>query len=553
MASLDPLTGPLGLERAAHLLRRTTMGVTRAEIDTFAAMTATQAVNALLAPSGFAMPPDPLDPANGKTWVYGNDSSKNSTTGGSGDYLRHTYLTGWWLDEAFHNNNAPHIAQKLTFYYHTIFVVDHHAKRSENQFSQMHLFRQYINGSIKTLARKIIMDNSMIEYLDSSSSTKWYPNENFPREVLELFTIGKGEQIGPGDYTTYTEYDIQEAARLFTGIKQRNVWDDPNNKDPDTGIPRGYLHAGHHDTTNKTFSSAFNNTTITGGSNDAGIYAEFDAFINMVFSQIATAKNYVRKLYRLLVHSEITTEVENDIISPLATILYNNNYELLKIVEPLLKSKHFYDADDSNSNDEFIGAKILSPMEWFIKTMRFFKIDRPDEATNRYKHYHEFYRDTVLRFVLLEANMDLWSPPSVAGYKAYHQAPSFSKSWISANTLPFRYKFLDMLYTGQKLLTWGSIHVTFNPMNFVDDPSNVSDPRNAVTLVKEITDYAFPKPLDTTRFNYFLNDLLLDNLTQTNWSMEWDNYILTGNDNAVRPQIEKLIRGIVQSPEFQLG
>ena len=553
MASLDPLTGPLGLERAAHLLRRTTMGATRAEIDSFSTLTATQAVTALLAPSGFAMPPDPLDPANGKTWVYGNDGSKNSTSGGSGDYLRHTYLTGWWLDEAFHNNNAPHLAQKLTFFYHTIFVVDHHAKRSENQFSQMHLFRRYANGSIKTLARKIIMDNSMIEYLDLTSSTLWYPNENFPREVLELFTIGKGAQVGPGDYTNYTEHDIQQAAKLFTGIKQRNVWDNASNKDPDTGIPRGYLFTSHHDPGSKTFSYAFNNTTISGGSSEAAIYGEFDAFINMVFNQIATAQNYVRKLYRFFVHTEITQEAETDIIQPLATILFNNNYNILTVVEPLLKSKHFYDADDANSSDEFIGAKILAPMEWFIKLMRFFQIGRPDEASNRYKHYHDFYRDTVLRFVLLEANMDLWSPPSVAGYNAYHQAPSYSKSWISANTLPFRYKFLDMLYSGQKLLTWGSIHISFDPMTFVDNAANISDPRNASTLVSEIVDYAFPKPLATARFNYFLNDLLLDNLTQTNWSMEWDNYMFTGNDSAVRPQIEKLIRGIVQSPEFQLG
>jgi len=553
MPSLAPHTGTLGKRLAAHLLRRVTFGPNRAEIDSYANMTADQAVNALTNSTGFIAPPDPLDPSNGRTWVWGNDNSKNSSSSGSGDYLRHTYLSGWYLDEAF-DNKPPHIAQKMVFFLHTIFAVDHHAKRSENQYHQMALFRKYANGSVKTIARKIIMDNSMIEFLDSNSNTKYAPNENFSREILELFTILKGPQIGPGNYTNYTEYDVQQAAKIFTGIKQENRWDSTANRDPDTGLARGKIYTPHHETGNKTFSAAFSNKVIPGRSTEAGIHQEFDEFIDMVFGEIATARSYVRRIYRFFVHYNITNDIENDIITPLANDLMANNYNLMTVIRKLLKSKHFYDDDNSNSSDQIVGGIISSPVEFFVKVMRLFHVNPPSESVDAYKHYHDFYRDTILRYILVNMDMDLWSPPSVAGYNAYHQAPSYSKAWISANTLPFRYKFIDMLYSGSKLLTWGSIHITFDVMNFVTstNPVNISDPRTPASLVQEIVGYAFPEGLPSNRFDYFKNDMLLGNYSELEWADEWDDYVLTGDDTVVKGQIEKLIRSIIQSPEFQI-
>lgn len=555
MPSLAPHTGTLGKRLAAHLLRRVTFGPTRAEIDQFANMTVTQAVDAISGAAGFAPPPDPIAPNKSGTWVWGNDASKNSSAGNNpGDYLTHTYLSGWYIDEAF-ENKPPHIVQKMVFFLHTIFATDHHSKKSVNQYHQMALFRHYANGSVKNVARKIIMDNQMIIYLDSENNTVFAPNENFGREILELFTILKGPQIGPGNYTNYTEYDVQQAARVFTGIKQQSISTNPSTRDSDTGLAKGTILMSHHDTGNKTFSSAFNNKTIVGGSNTTSVYQEFDEFIDMVFDQLATAVSYVRRLYRFFVHYNITPAVEQDIIQPLAADLKNNGYNLMPVIKKLLKSEHFYDMDDTNAGDEVIGGIISSPLEFFVKTLRFFQIAPPSESANSYKHYHEFYRDTVLRFILLNMDMDLWSPPSVAGYNAYHQAPSFSKAWISANTLPFRYKFVDMLYSGNKILiAWSSLHTSFNVMDFVDSssPVNISDPRTPSTLVQEIVDYVFPEGIPTNRFNYFKDDMLLGNYSELEWADEWDDYQLTGDDSVVKPQIEKLIRAIIQSPEYQI-
>ena len=98
----------------------------------------------------------------------------------------------------------------------------------------------------------MIADNVMLRYLNNNQNTAVNPNENFAREFLELFTIGKGPQIGPGDYTNYTEDDIVEAAKVLTGFRTRINRDVV---DAETGIPRGDAQFGQHKPGAKTFSS----------------------------------------------------------------------------------------------------------------------------------------------------------------------------------------------------------------------------------------------------------------------------------------------------------
>ena len=77
--------------------------------------------------------------------------------------------------------------------------------------------------------------------------------------------------------------------------------------------------------------------------------------------------------------------------------------------------------------------------------------------------------------------------------------------------------------------------------------------RIASHLVQELVDYLLPEGIDQDRFDYLLTEVLLDNLSELNWMFEWDNFVATGDDISVRPQIEKLVKAILQSPEFQLG
>ena len=567
MASLLPKTGVLGERLAAHLLRRLTFGPTKTEIIDFAGKTVDQAVTDLLQiPSA---PPPPIDPQTGETWVInGADDTINSP-----EWRLVNYVVAWWMQEAF-DLSQPSAVHKLTFFLHTTFTTDFINLNSEDDYYLLLLFRQFALGSFKTLAKKVSVDNSMMEYLDTYWSHRWSPNENYARELLELFTIGKGEQIGPDNYTTYTEADIVSAAKVLTGFRQNHEWWDETKFDPDTGLPRAIVSINPHDPNDKVFTDAFvsaafpSPVTITGRSDEAGMFEEISDLIEMIFAQQATALNICRKIYRYFVHYDITEEVESDIIQPLATLLFTNNYNLQPVYETLFKSEHFYDETLTHAPEAIIGSRIKSPMDYYVGTIRFFQVNTPDPSDLE-TFYRLWHRDTLQNFLLEEAGMPLFNPPNVAGYPAHHQEPTFHRFWISTNTLPFRYTFPEMLFTGKKVTTWGNLYMDLDVMALVTDPNIVPevtgpDPYDGVVgtyaggrfashLVESILNYAFPELPDPERFTYFLEDLLLDNLSPINWRFEWVGYENTGDDSSIRPQIEAMVKGILQAPEYHLG
>ncbi|MFK7970472.1 MAG: DUF1800 family protein [Bacteroidia bacterium] len=554
MASLQQRTGVLGERLAAHILRRTTMGFTQAELTAYAGKTADQAVDDLLNFS--ANPGPPIDPATGATWIPGLAGSMNSSEGN-----RRYYTVAWWLDEVF---SSTTMLQKMMLFLHQNFPNDFSIK-SDDMYHQLLLLRHYAKGSYKKLAEKMCMDNGMIGFLNSQQSTKTNPNENFARELLELFTIGKGPQIAPGNYTTYTEADIREAARLFTGLQKDQTY--TTNIDTDTNIFRGKITLSRHDITNKTFSTAFQTTTITGQNTTTGVLQEIADFINMVFSQMATAQNICRKLYRFFVHFNITAEVETDIITPLAQMLIRANYNLEPILKMLLKSQHFYDEDDTDSDDEIVGGMIKSPIDFYMGSFKYFEVPLPDKVLDQDRYYRLFMRSTLQIYLFRESGINLMNPNDVAGYPPFYQEPAMDDLWVNSTTLPVRYTFADMLLTGTKVITGGQLYAQIDVMAFVNNAANIPiypgndplgnagphpGPRIATHMVDILLNALIPKPISAVRRDYFLQDLLLDNLSPINWMFEWDNYVTTGDDSTVKPQIETLIRGIIQSPEYQL-
>ena len=130
-------------------------------------------------------------------------------------------VTAWWWYNAMNQISLKH---KLSFFLHTCFPVgkDDGVGAATYFYDHIRLLDFYAFGNIKTLAKKITLDNGMLDYLDNTQNNKNNPNENYAREYLELFTILKGEQIGDGNYTNYTEIDIQQAAKVFSGFKNQN-------------------------------------------------------------------------------------------------------------------------------------------------------------------------------------------------------------------------------------------------------------------------------------------------------------------------------------------
>ena len=396
------------------------------------------------------------------------------------------------------------------------------------------------------------VDNAMLYYLNNTSNSKTAPNENYAREFLELFTIGKGPQIGAGDYTNYTENDIVQSAKVFTGFK---VQYDRLVIDPTTGIPKGYNNYTNHTIdTPKVFSAAFGNTSIASATNASGMDAELTSYVDMVFNQLATAKHICRKMYIYFVKGTITSEVENDIITPLANELKNNGYEIKPIIRKLLESKHFYDLDDSNSSDETIGGIIKSPIQQISEVVGYLKATLPDPSTNPYDFYIRFWNNFVHNTFLSGSNMSLFDPENVAGHPAYYQSPSFDKNWIASSTLIAKYRLGESLLDGLNRISGnGNIYAKINISNVIKTGNLISDASDPFILTSELCNALFGQAPDADRVNHFMNKHLLGvGFATYYWTTVWDAYVSNNNSSVVEPRLKALLTNILRAPESQL-
>lgn len=520
MASLNPVSGTLGRRRAAHILRRATFGPDRPDINQYAGQTADQAIAELFQPATVPAPPADFD-----------------------------NFKAWWLQQMLAGGRS--ITERMAFFYHTHFTTKEEVVGSSQAlYHQNELFRYYALGNFKELTKRICLDNAMMIFLDGRDNDRNNVNENFGRELLELYSIGKGPQIGDGDYTNYTEQDVKEAARVLSGYRND---EDFLTLDAITGIPTSFIRndggtaATAHDAGIKTFSGAFQDTVITPNAligEDATLDAtldELDQLMDMIFNQDETARHICRKIYRYFMYYEITAEIEQDIIEPLAATFRSSNYEIQPLLQQLFRSEHFYDADNGLADDDNHAAIIKSPLELVLGTINYFGVTLPPAGT---QEFLDACQNGVLNPMALQG-LNFMEPFEVAGYPAYHQNPDFNRNWISNNNLARRYEYIARLMTSMD-----DFGFQLDAVNYVEN--NISDPSNAQAIVQELVDDLLPEIITAERFDHFLNDILLDGLSMANWTTEWFTYQSSNDDSAVRTQLENLFNALMQSPEYQL-
>ncbi len=541
--SLDPLNSNLGQLRAKHLLRRCLFHYNNDLLAETSNLSAVDAVDQLLLDNTITYnePYDPLpdeDPHGYwlSSGIYPPEIPNQARKRG--------LLSAWWW---YNMINRVNLKDKLTFFLHTTFTIASGDVGASHYFyDHLKLIEHYSLGNLRELAKKITLDNAMLNYLDNTQNNANNPNENYAREFLELFTITKGEQVGEGDYSTYTEQDVIEAARVFSGFKTQL---DRSIIDPDTNIPMGRLSINQHDQGIKTFSYAFDNYELTGGTNENEIFNELHEFVDMVFNKEATALAYVKKLYRFFVKSEWDEDVEQNIIIPLAEDLYNNDYEILPVVKRLLASQHFFDAADSDPTDEIIGSIIKSPLQLLSSTITNLGFNIPDpenDMENYYKFVMFFMRNTYFPM----AGMNVFAPDTVAGHPAIYQSPDFDRHWFSSSTILARYRLIECLITGRnKLGGNGQFGSELDTVAFVENNSN--NPSNIYYLIDEIANILYPNPIDEDRVNYFA-DLILEGYPSYYWTDTWDEYMATGENTIVKTRLDLLIGAMINAPEYQL-
>ena len=541
--SLNPLNSNLGQLRAKHLLRRCLFHYNNDLLNNISNLNAAEAVSQLLLDDSvtYSEPYDPLPDENPhgfwlSSGVYPPDIPNQGRKRG--------LLTAWWW---YNMINRVNLKDKLTFFLHTTFTIANGDVGASHYFyDHLRLLEYYSSGNLRDLAKKITLDNAMLNYLDNTQNNANNPNENYAREFLELFTITKGEQVGEGDYSTYTEQDVIEAAKVFSGFKTQL---DRSIIDPDTNIPMGRLSINQHDQGIKTFSYAFDNYELQGGNTQETIFEELYEFVDMVFDKQATALAYVKKLYRFFVKSEWDEDIEQNIIIPLADDLYNNGYEILPVVKRLLESQHFFDAADSDPTDEIIGSIIKSPLQLLSSTITNLGFNIPDpenDMENYYKFVMFFMRNTYFPM----AGMNVFAPDTVAGHPAIYQSPDFDRHWFSSSTILARYRLIECLITGRnKLGGNGFFGSELDTVAFVENTS--ANPGNIYYLVDEIANILYPNPIDQDRVDYFA-ELILEGYPSYYWTDTWDEYLSTGENTIVKTRLDLLIGAMINAPEYQL-
>ncbi len=516
-AGLAPYTGAWTVNEVTHLLKRTMFGAAKADIDHFLTLSPGAAVDELLNNITTPSPPvrdyglleddgvfyDDLGVAIGQTWVNDPNIASAVEIRGQINGRRIDSMKKWWAGLII--NQTRSIQEKMVLFWHHHFSVQE-SEVDNAQFLYRHhdLLRTNILGSFKTLVREVTIDPAMLVHLNGYLNSRQAPDENYGRELQELFTIGKGND------SRYTEDDVIAAARVLTGWRVNS-------------IPLGsYLDAGSHDTGSKTFSAFYNNTTISGSTNPD---QELDALMDMIFNTTEAARFICRKLYKWFVYYEIDDATETDVIIPMADLLISNNYVVKPALELLFKSEHFFDTINQ-------ACYIKNPYDIIVGTLREFNVSFPPYTnyTTGYPLFFSIYQNAS------DMQQQLFQPPDVAGWPSYYQEPMHYELWVNSNSLPKRADFTDALVNDSVI----------DVRAFANYSSNPADPNQ---LIIDVTALLLRYPLSANSRTYVKTNFLTNNTTDdTIWTNAWNS-----NNNAViDASLKNMFRFLMNLPEFHL-
>ncbi|NJC26649.1 DUF1800 domain-containing protein [Neolewinella antarctica] len=525
---LAPYSGPWDARAASHLLRRTILGPTFSEIKSAVDDGLQKTVARLLDVQ--APPPPPLlhrpetepDVKVGETWVDRPHPS------GGGAY-RGQSLDGWfygWLTD------APFSLQsQMVFFWLNHFGMDGvRDGRSMYRFIKM-LQSDYL-GNVKKMIKVVTIEPAMLEFLDGEENSKRSPNENYGRELLELFTIQKGKQRSEGDYSTYTEQDVIEIARALTGWTNEKF----EFADDDTPVA-SYFDPVLHDTDDKQLSRHFDNAVISSKGSGKNEYSEI---IDIIFSKRETSRAFCRQIYRFFVHSDISKNIEKNVIEPLTDTLIASNFELSPVIERLLSSSHFYHHSVS-------GVKIKNPNEFIVGMLRSFEWPRHVSFESLQQEYTASVKQANF---CSDMEMDFNGIPEVAGWAAYYQAPTYYRLWISPASLKFRQDAMLQIINPYYHI---SQHRT--PINWRNYLETLTDASILDDVISDASIQFLSRKLTSSQVAELKDVILGEGTDDDVWTMEYDQYV-QDDDSSMATSFEQRLydffRAMFGMLEFQL-
>ncbi|MCE2962245.1 MAG: DUF1800 family protein [Chitinophagales bacterium] len=516
-------TGIFGEKELKHLLRRTRFGIRKSDLTAYNGQTLNQVLSSILIQS-----PEPSPPLNhyeniiqpqykesaipfGTTWV-------NTTPQFPEINFHKINSFRGWLAINYHKDTT--ITEKMALFLHSFIPISHDVNDPRFLYRNYKMLRTNALGNFKTVIKSSLLDSGVLKYLNGDVNQKNAPDENLARELQELFTLGKG-------FTPiYNESDVKEAAKVLTGYTI----------DRTTGFV--VFNPNRHDTTNKTFSSYYNNNVIAGKTGTAG-QDELDDLVNMIFQKDDVALHFCRKLYGFFVYYDIDSTIEANVIVPLANIMRSNNYEILPVIQALFASEHFYDTD-------VYGSHIKSPVDIIFGQYQEMEIALPDNSDilKQYEIYSDMFAGS---FLLRQLPYD---PPSVSGWEAYYQKPLMHENWITTDTIANRNKYAVGLLIGY---TKRSFKIQVDTINYTKGFLNPSDPNK---LIDDALGFLHTIPATAELKTYLKSILLFGQSQDYYWTNAWNDHINSPNDAAKKKLVSDLLfafyKYILELAEYQL-
>lgn len=516
--------GTLSADDARHLLRRFTMGPTKAMVDMFTGMEASQAADIILGDGLDHLPENEsrLPSGDGELgWLNNVEPHPRST--GSVDVMfqiigrhrsRYNQLNQWWMrtmkDESI-GQGAPS-REKFTLFLNMIWNVEFSYDTEDYVpppllYRHNHTLRRFHMSNYKDIAFEMTLDGAYLLYQglnESKGNPGEIPNENFMRELLELFTMGIANI--EDEIPIYTENDIREGSRALTG------WRVPAHQGEvrPNGYFNTYFAPQFHDLGGKNIMKAtipprdeLDNTEFKVKEE------EVRRLIDILFEQkpVEISEFIAEKIFTHFVYSN-PNALDRQFISELATVFRDSDFELRPVFKHLIETDYFYDPT-------LVGVQIKNPVEFIIGLERALGSDYGNARWTGTQ--------------ILE--MTLYDPPNVSGWQGY-------RTWLSTTTYPERVRIAQ------------NIVDDIPQGGYIEFANQFSGKAVFLEFVTEVVEFLYPRMISEDRLIMIANAVKNENGFSSD--SQWQSYL---NSDTAKAEaiIKSLLNELVQNPDINLG
>jgi len=471
----------------SHLLKRTVIGPTIQDINTLLDIGLENTLENILSDQQIPSPPG--------AWVTEELPDWNSLSLLERQEIIQTYhnrmraFQKWWGQRMI--NSGLNITEVMTLFWHSYFASAYSKVfYPQAMYQQNYVFRMFCMGNFKDLLRHVTFGPAMMIWLDISGSRKEAPNENFARELMELFTLG---------VDNYSQSDVIAASRAFTGYVTNGL---DTNYNFETMEGWGYWWTDWHDFDDKTFM------------NQTGPWSG-DDIINIILDRDECAIHISKKLYQWFLYDN----PDIDLINNMADILRSNDYELKPVLDYFFSNDHFY-------NPTFIGSNIQNPVQLYLGSIKRLKMENQPFDSNFFTEIQN------------HLDMILFEPPDVNGWVGY-------RSWLNSNTLPSRKAMLCALVDRESPFgNFGNyLNIPIVAQSLVNEDD---DTYHIIQIINNLALLFLGIPINEILREQLLN-IALDGAEPYDWNINLPAH------NAQWNRFEDLLKHIMRLPEFQLS